>query len=62
MTEQLAPQLTAEEAIQRIAADIRAYPQRPSKLEEHIRLYSELVDREEIKALWPSATQRQKNR
>ena len=52
MTEQLAPQLTAEEAIARIAADIRAYPQRPSKLEEHLRLYSELVDREEIRALW----------
>src|SRR5215472_5883225 len=52
MTEQLAPRITADEAIQRIAADIQAYPRRPTKLEEHLRLYSGVLDPEEIKALW----------
>src|SRR5215469_13871639 len=52
MTEQLAPRITADEAIQRIATDIQAYPRRPSKLEEHLRLYSGVLDPEEIKALW----------
>ena len=52
MTEQLAPRITADEAIRRIAADIQAYPRRPSKLEEHLRLYSGVLDPEEIKALW----------
>ena len=52
MTEQLAPRITADEAIQRIAADIQAYPRKPSRLEEHLRLYSGVLDPEEIKALW----------
>jgi hypothetical protein len=49
------PKLTADEAIQRIAADIRAYPQALDRSEEHIRLYSlrdALIPREEIEALW----------
>jgi hypothetical protein len=33
MTEHLAPQLTADEAIRRIAADIKAYPQGGDKRE-----------------------------
>src|SRR5215472_16154993 len=52
MIEQVAPRLTGDEAIRRIAADIQAYPRRPSKLEEHLRLYSGVLDPEEIKALW----------
>src|SRR5262252_7520953 len=52
MTEQLAPRITADEAIRRVAEDIQAYPRRPTKLEEHLRLYSGVLDPEEIKALW----------
>ena len=52
MTELRAPQLTADEAIRRIAADIKAYPQGGDKREEHLRLYSTLVPPEEIEALW----------
>ena len=52
MTELHAPNLTADEAIQRIAADIRAHPPGQNKREEHIRLYGDLVAPDEINALW----------
>ena len=53
MTELRSPQLTAEEASRRIAADIRAYPQSgPDKREEHLRLFGALLSREDIEGAW----------
>jgi hypothetical protein len=53
MTEQLSPQLTAEEASRRIAADIRAYPHKgPDKREEHHRLFDELLSHDDIDGAW----------
>src|SRR5215471_9465830 len=53
MTEQLSLQLSAEEASRRIVADVRAYPYKgPDKRKEHLRLFGELIAREEIEALW----------
>jgi hypothetical protein len=46
-----APQLTAEQASRIIAADIRAYPQRVDKREEHLRLFDGLLSREDIEGL-----------
>jgi hypothetical protein len=53
MTEHLSPKLIAEEEASRIiVAEIRAYPQGGDKREEHLRLFGELLPREEIEALW----------
>jgi hypothetical protein len=53
MTEQLKTKLTAEEASRIIAADLKAYPKDgPDKLGEHLRLFSEVLPRGEIEALW----------
>jgi len=53
MTELHAPQLTAEQAIRIIIADIRAYPQNgPDKREKHIGDFGGLVAIEEINVLW----------
>jgi putative DNA primase/helicase len=53
MTEQLKSKLTAEEASRIIAADLQAYPQNGvDKLEEHLRLFGEVLPRAEIIALW----------
>jgi hypothetical protein len=53
MSEQLSPQLTAEQASRVIAADIRAYPQSgPDKLGEHLRLFGALLSHEDIEGAW----------
>src|SRR5215472_6005292 len=53
MTELHAPQLTAEQASRRIAADIRAYPDNgPDKREEHIREFGGLIAVEDIEGAW----------
>ena len=52
MSELHATQVTAEEASRRIAADIRAYPPGPDKREEHLRLYSGVLSRDDIEGAW----------
>src|SRR5215472_5326701 len=53
MTELHAPQLTAEQASRRIAADIRAYPDNgPDKREQHIREFGGLIAVDDIEGAW----------